>query len=144
MNFFKIISKGISYLLFSVLLILFSCENALENDIIGKWEIIEIGYYDFNDSLIMEDVLPEEKSGYVEFRPNNKKIHYRYIDGNIYSEEYKVRGDKLYENYKNSDKEEIRVYTIKFIDDKLCIEYFSGTHLYTYPFYSISVYERIK
>ena len=122
-----------------------SCEDTIDEGIIGKWEIIEKGYYDFNDSLIMETIPGEDRQGYIEFKSDNQYRYYSYINAYIERAEYKIKGDKLYVTYnKNKDNTFVDTYKLNENNNKLRLEYYSGVQLYNYPFYSIRVYKRIK
>lgn len=132
-----------SVALFAVLTLV-SCEDKVDQGIIGKWEMVEKGYYDFNDSLIMKTVPAEHRGGYIEFKPNNQKIVYRYRDGYIDTDEYKVKDDKIYVNYKNKEITDVDTYKLSENNNKLRLEYFSGIELFIYPNYKIRVYKRMK
>ncbi len=92
--------------------------EALEKRLIGKWQLVGEGYYDYDGTPVIN---PSEHTWcYVEFREDLQMVH---SSLNLISP-YRIEGNILYENY--VDEENTFVYRWGVIDDILILHCIQG------------------
>jgi hypothetical protein len=152
-TFFKMIRTPLTFFLFfSILSCLFvigcnkeSKPNDVEqekNVLIGKWGLIAQGYYNMDNTLIINPV--ENSWRFVEFFTNGTmKRPFSSMDEIVEFEyPYKIDGRFLYENY--TDNANTFIYKYKVEGTELTLEYVQGNIEMIYPQMIMSFFQRIE